>query len=281
MSRPRVAAVLAAHNRKARTLACLAALARQDAAADVAVYLLDDGSTDGTGAAVAAGHPDVTLLQGDGELFWNGGMRRSLARAMVGDHDHYLLLNDDTELDAGALRILLDTHAALGGGPAIVAGAVRDPGTGTTTYGGAIRTDRWRPLSFRLVEPGDRPRSCDTMNANATLVPRSVVERVGNLDPAFRHALGDYDYGLRARAAGCSVWLAPGTVGTCPPNPATTYGGGALRAEWRRLRGTKGLPPSEWRVFAARWAGPLWPVYWLSPYVRRGAAMLRARAQAR
>ena len=57
------------------------------------------------------------------------------------------------------------------------------------------------------------------MNGNTVLVSRAVVRRVGNLDPAFAQQMGDFDYGLRARAAGCSVWTTPGTIGMCASHP--------------------------------------------------------------
>ena len=278
-------AVLAAHNRAARTLACLDSLAAQEGAdAEVAVVLLDDASTDGTAEQVARRHPKVRLLHGDGQRFWNGGMRLAMAAAAEDDPDHYLLLNDDVELDRHALRVLLATHAdlaTLGVGPPVVAGAVRDPATGATTYGAVRRGSVLRPLQFTLLEPGTTAQQADTMHANCTLVPREVHRAAGNLDPAYRHAMGDFDYGLRARRAGCTVWLAPGTVGTCPANPPPDHHVGPLRDDWRRITGIKGLPPAEWRTFARRWAGPLWPLYWASPYLRRGVQMVTSRVTMR
>jgi GT2 family glycosyltransferase len=60
---------------------------------------------------------------------------------------------------------------------------------------------------------------CDTMHGKCVLIPRSVVQIVGNLDPAFVHYIGDWDYGLRTRQEGCTVWIAPGYLGTCSLNP--------------------------------------------------------------
>ena len=48
------------------------------------------------------------------------------------------------------------------------------------------------------------------------------------------------------------------------------------RQHLARLRGPKGLPPREWLRFSRRWAGPLWPVYAASPFVRRTARWARA-----
>ena len=73
----KVIALATCHNRREKTLRALASLREQvlpDGTA-LQVCLVDDGSTDGTGAAVAEQFPEVKLLQGDGQLFWAGGMR--------------------------------------------------------------------------------------------------------------------------------------------------------------------------------------------------------------
>ena len=66
---------------------------------DLNVYLVDDGSTDGTSEAVKKNFPQVNIIKGDGTLFWNGGMRVAFSKAMESEHDYYLWLNDDTILN--------------------------------------------------------------------------------------------------------------------------------------------------------------------------------------
>jgi len=250
----RVAAVLAAYNRRDLTLACVRSLRGQQVpGVAVDAFALDDASSDGTAAAIAEEFPEVTLLHGDGKLYWNGGMRRAFAAAIAGDYDYYLWMNDDTELDDGALAVLLDTERQLrhqGHDTVIVAGSTRHPDTGELTYGGVVRPHRWRPMRTELVEPGDTPRPCDTMNGNATLISRAVVRRVGN-------------------------------IGTCASHPKRRPGEQALGDELRQLWSIKELTPRSWAVFCRRWAGRLWPLYWLSPYVRRGARLIVERAPLR
>ena len=197
----RVAVVMAAYSRKKLTLACLRSLrAQQVPGVALDVFVLDEASSDGTSGAIAEQFPDVTVLQGDGELYWNGGMRRAFAAAIAGDYDYYLWMNDDTSLDDGGLAVLLDTAGQLrerGEEAVIVAGSTKHPDTGELTYGGVVHPHCWRPLRSELVEPGDAPRPCDTTNGNATLISRAVVQRIGNIDPAFVQQMGDFDYGLR------------------------------------------------------------------------------------
>jgi GT2 family glycosyltransferase len=282
MSPVRIAAVLTAHNRRVATTACLRSLRRQRGVDDVDldVFLTDDGSTDGTAEAAREAYPGLTVLQGDGALYWNRGMHLAWSAALAGGYDHTLWVNDDVVLDDDALAVLLRAHAELAERRlerSIVVGSTRDPVTGRTTYGGVERPRRARKLAFERIAPSATLRPCETMNGQFVLFPKQVTDRVGNIDPRYTHAMGDYDYGLRARQRDCGVWMAPGTIGTCATNPVAEPGSRPLAAEWRSVVGVKGLPPADWALFARRWAGPAWPLYWASPYLRRGSLLLRAR----
>lgn len=278
-----IAVLLTVHNRRALTLRCLDSLESQRGHdADVSVFLCDDGSTDGSASAVAAGHPEVTVVQGDGTLFYNGGMRAAWAAAKRADPDAYLWINDDTVLVPDALarlRATWQTVMAASDRPTIVVGAVCSPGDGVLTYGG-VRQGRVRRVHFALVPPTDQPQTVDTMNGNCVLVPRNVHELVGSFDQCFRHSMGDFDYGLRARALGCDVVLAAGFVGTCRGNPGFQPRPAGVRQEWRRLRSVKHLPATEWTTFVRRWGGPAWPVLLVVSYARAFARILASGMRA-
>lgn len=273
MSQIRVAALLACHNRVDRTLACLASLTAQTwRGGEISIVLVDAASSDGTAEHVRRLHPDATVIERGPELYWNGGMRVALAHAHELQPDYYLWLNDDVELDPDAVQRLIDCDqqlAAERSTPAIIAGTTRDPEDGEPTYGGVVRPDPWRRMRYQLVQPSDRPQQVETMNGNCVLVPRSVVGRIGNLAAAYTHGMGDYDYGHRANRAGCEVWLAPGTVGTCSRNPAADRAASLADFRQRTTSPTGGLPPAEWRTFVRRWGGPLWPAYAITPFIRR------------
>ena len=115
MNSDRTAVLITCHNRKPKTLACLTALFNQEPSPDVTidVYLVDDGSTDGTTEEVHQTYPQVKILQGDGSLFWNGGMRKAFAEALKQDYDYYLWLNDDTVLYPEAMPRDLFTPSEL------------------------------------------------------------------------------------------------------------------------------------------------------------------------
>lgn len=271
----RVAALLTCHNRRDSTLACLRSL-RASALAEGArldIVLVDDASTDGTAAAVGAEFPEVTVLSGSGQLFWSGGMRLALARAAQGNYEFFWWVNDDTILYASALSQLLATYHAQRhrqGRAVIVVGTTCDPRSGLPTYGGLRRLSVWRPLALELVAPATGPIACDTMNCNCVLVPRAVIDAIGNLDRAFVHAMADIDYGFRARKSGFPIWVMPGFAGECSRNSSSgTYLDLGVPVSRRAalLFGPKGLPFRAWTVLSLRHGGIVGPLLWLKPYL--------------
>jgi len=279
---PTLTAVLTCHNRKATTLACLEHFFAQQAPTGLRLQavLVDDGSTDGTAAAVADAFPAVQVLPGSGRLYWAGGMRLAFAAARAAGADYYLWLNDDTHLHPDAVPRLLDTLAAVStdGDDAVIVGTTHDPDTGRPTYGGRVRCSWWHPLKYTLVAPTTHPVPCTVMNGNCVLIPAPVAQAVGNIDASFTHAMADFDYAMRVRRRGLGVWAAPGSVGTCAPNAATGSWEDpqlSLRDRWRRMQGPKGLPFREWATYARRYAGPLWPLYAPLPLVRLFVSALR------
>ena len=271
-----IAVLMTCHNRKDKTLACLAALFANTLPEGYAlkVFLVDDGSTDGTGAAVAGKYPEVQVVLGDGSLYWCGGMRLAFSTALTQNYDSYLFLNDDTELYPNAIVCLLNSHQKilqLTHADSMIVGSVIDPKTGELTYGG--RTSRgWKqPLYYDFVIPETVPVLCDTANANCLFVPKYIADNLGNLDSAFIHDKADFDYGLRAKRKGMKTYVASEVVGTCPANPylpPATFNGMTMLQKWKYLTSPKQYPPVEWLIYTWRHAGPLWFLHWMRPYRR-------------
>jgi GT2 family glycosyltransferase len=273
-------AILTCHNRRELTLRCLRTFfAQQLEGREVrlSAVVVDDGSSDGTGKTVKQDFPAVEVVLGTGSLFWAKGMAVAERRARLGSPDFLLWLNDDVELGSHGVAVLLDV-AESAGRRAIVVGALSSPTGDQVTYSGVRRTGL-HPLRFERVVPCGKPVACDTFNGNAVLVPRDVYEQVGGIDAAFAHSEADFDYGLRARALGFEVLVAPVLVGTCARpavnrpwrDPETP-----VRERWRSLVGPKGLPPRSRARYLRRHGGPVWPLFWLAPYVRAALPLARS-----
>lgn len=277
MRRLTLAVLMTCHNRRETTLRCLAALESQKAL-DLyftQTYLVDDGSIDGTGESVRQKYPNIKVIEGDGSLFWNGGMHLAFKKAIQHGYDYYLWLNDDTFLYPEAIKKLINTSNQListGIEKSIIIGSTQDEKTKDLSYGGMLKGSAIHPLKYKAVEPGEEAKQCETMNGNCVLIPKRIVELVGNLDESFRHSTGDIDYGLRVQKQGGSVWLAPGYIGTCSYNAirhqAWDESGLTLRERWNKINQPRGLPVQEWKVFSRRHGGLFWYFYWISPYIR-------------
>jgi GT2 family glycosyltransferase len=272
----RIAVLMTSFNRCESTLRSLAALTRQQRAADftLQVFLVDDGSTDGTADAVQSAFPEIRILQGDGSLFWNGGMRMAFAAALQESFDAYVLLNDDTVLYNGAIaRLVACVQMRVEAErPVIAVGSTVSPQTGEHTYGGIMKHVHGAVIRFDKIPPHEcLPIPCDAMNGNVVLIPREIADVVGNLDKRFRHQFGDLDYALRAKRAGFQVMVAPGYLGECASNSkAGTWRDSSLslRKRWKHLLSPKGIPVQEWFFFTSRHYGWRAMYYAFSPFVQ-------------
>jgi GT2 family glycosyltransferase len=280
-----IAVLMTCHNRKLVTLRTLAALQQQQTASgwEIDVYLVDDGSQDGTAHAVRTQHPDVQLLQGTGALFWNGGMRLAFQVASTQDYEFFLWLNDDTILFPDALDRLICTFEQIRHTEhrdSIIAGSTQDAQALAIASGGFRFRGARTLMRFELIEPQDHPLPCTTMSGNCVLIPQSIQQALGNLDPQFSHFLGDLDYGLRARAAGYSVWIVPGYIGTSPRHHGRgneLYASDKLLHLYQKLQHPKGLsfgddlqkrflPVREWTAFLRKHGGIFWFIPWCLTY---------------
>lgn len=192
--------IIPVHNRRATTLACLRHLRATGDLAAFPVMVIDDGSTDGTAAAVRQEFPGIDLLQGDGQLWWTGAMDLGMQRAFGRGASCIVWLNDDCLPEPGAVAAL--ARRALHDG-ATLAGPACLPGEGTPVPTGFIGR---RVIT---VEPGGKEeRMVDGLSGFCVAVPRQVWERLGSPDgKQFPHYYGDSAYTLVARRAGFSVVL--------------------------------------------------------------------------
>ncbi len=274
MKKAQLAVIMTCFNRRSTTISCLRALYQQTNCLDFDVYLTDDGSSDGTADALKAQYPAVNILQGNGKLFWAGGMRLAFAQAIEKDYDYYLWLNDDTILEVDAIERLFRVHQKLleqSHENLIVVGTTKDVFTGKASYGGSIKSQKWYSNKYDFLGCTEYIEECDTFFANCVLIPGSVVQKVGNIDAAFIHSMGDTDYGLRARHKGCSIWVAPGYVGSCSKNSVRNSWVDTKLTILERLKKAvhiKAFPIKPWTVFCRRHSGFFWFVYWILPYVR-------------
>lgn len=214
----KIAIILTSFNRKDKTIACLSRLYKQDKnGISFDVYLTDDGSSDGTSDEVKEKFPNVIISEGNGLLFWAGGMNLSWNRAIEhGGYDGYLWLNDDTILENNVWKELIEADEyckkrhGCGG---IYIGSTTDLAGQELTYGGSVTTKKWRSV-YRRLEPNGKFQECQIGNGNITYVSANVVDKLGAFYPGYIHG-ADYDYTYWAYKEGFHLLLLKDYVGKC------------------------------------------------------------------
>lgn len=238
-----IAALLTVFNRKDKTLQCLTNLFKQEIPQGYSldVYLTNDGCTDGTPEAVKERFPQVKIIDGDGNLFWNRGMWTAWdVASKAKEYDYYLWLNDDTTLYPDALKALLDSSENKEN-EAIIVGACQDTATHTKiTYGGYDKSG--------LVVPRNYDAEVSCINGNIVLVPLHVFKILGNLDHYYTHSKGDFDYSIRARKAGIKMYQVGTPLGSCDVHPTLDKWCDPqipFKQRWNMLHKPNGMPPKE------------------------------------
>lgn len=262
-----IAAALTCFNRRALTLRIVDQLLQQSSeTAHITIYVLDDASTDGTFEALSE-MPGISVQSGDGQRYWSGGMSLAMQAAEAEEPQYILMINDDVDLDADAVRRLLAVAELRA--DCIVVGTLRSS-QGHVSYGGLTSTHS----RVRLVHVEPSPTHAipiDTFHGNLVLIPRSAYVALGAVDGTFVHNYGDLDYGLRAGAVQITSLLAPATFGVCDHDSqhGTYLDTTVARSDrWRMFLAPKGRPCRDHVAFMKRHAGPAWALHVLATYLK-------------
>jgi len=253
----RFAVLLTVFNRKQLTLGCLRRL--ENSTCNFDIFLVDDGSTDGTAEAIKEKFPHVNIISGNGNLYWNRGMYLAWQIAVtVADYDYYLWMNDDVVINDDAFTEIFEC-STLQNNQAIITGIISNDTSKQTLYGGYDKNKK-------RIEPNGTMQPVHYLNGNVVLVPRYVFGKLGNLDKTFHHDLGDVDYGLRAQRIGIGVFTTRKFVAIGTPNSISRLRKNktSLRERMKRLYSPLGSPPGINYYFRRRYYGFVnAAVYWV------------------
>lgn len=201
----KTAVIIPVFNARDRTLACLRHLASGETVT-AHVIVVDDGSTDGTTEAIVQEFPDVSVLQGDGALWWSGAVDLGCRFAIEGGASRLLLLNNDNEIaeaDCASLVHAADRRRAC---VSAVMTRAHEEDLYVLMAGGEVNW-KGRGLVRRNTGIRFRPRNtistADWLPGTALALTSEIFEAVGGFDPKrFPQYRGDADFTLRVRNAG-------------------------------------------------------------------------------
>lgn len=200
------------YNGCAVTLQALASLSSMDYPA-FDIFHIDNGSCDGSSAAVADQFPDIEQIRIDENHGVVPALNRGMEIAIERKYDYLLLLNNDIEVQPSMLEELVraaESDPDIGCvGPKIYYHADR---TRLWSAGGLLRfresMTRERGMGERDRGQYDRDEEVPYVNGCATLIKRSVLEETGLWDPLFYLALDDADWCTRMKRLGYKCFYA-------------------------------------------------------------------------
>ncbi|MDJ1008335.1 MAG: glycosyltransferase family 2 protein [Paracoccaceae bacterium] len=212
---PDLSIVVISYNTRQMTLACLASVAAETRTPHE-VIVVDNASTDGSAEAIAAQHPDVTLIAETENHGFGPAHEIAMARARA---PWVLLLNPDTVILDGAVDRLLafarrTPEAGIWGGRTLYGDGSLNP---TSCF---RRQTLWSVFCRVLGLNGvfrrssvfnseyfgnwqrNTERAVDIVTGCFLMIRRETWDALGGFDPAFTMYGEEVDLCLRAEAAG-------------------------------------------------------------------------------
>ena len=205
MSVPTVYCIIPVHNRLNITSKIIDYLNAQDFKA-LHIIIVDDGSTDGTYEYLKqVKQANLTVLRGDGNLWWGGSMRMGMdfIAPLAHKDDYLLMLNDDVCIKNNYISVLVERSAKYN--DAIVGSAQCDMNSKKCVSCG-VYVD-FMKMIFRSL-PCSCTNNVNTIKVNAlpgrgTLFPYKLVANTNGIySKLFPHYLGDLEYTSRLYEAG-------------------------------------------------------------------------------
>lgn len=255
----KTALVIPVFNRKETTLQGLRSLSRIKAdGLDVRIFVVDDGSTDGTADAIKAEFPDVQLGFGDGTLHYAAGTNRGIEAALKWNADLIVTMNDDSIFHEEFLLRLVETSKRFE--RSIVGASLLLWDQPHLTFQIA---PKWNSIKGGWVFPQDQsifsfpsePYRVECIVGNCVLFPVAAINENGLMDETnFPNGWGDVQYTMRMQKAGWQLIVDPGSKVWCEPNtyPAPLHTlpvSDRLRILWKDQR----HPANLVRQFKALW----------------------------
>ncbi len=276
----KIAVLVTCHNRRQKTLNFLESLVEQAffKVANIDIYLLDDGSADGTAQAVNAMYPFIEIVTGTGSLFWARGMNTIWKYANAQKtYGLFLLFNDDVVLFDYALEKLFTNYKRVNKTGVILIGSTLSPISNKWSYGGYALYNL-KHAKYLPVEPDDiKLIPCHLGNANVMLVDALTVERIGIFSDSYTHFEADFDYTLTAYRSGLAVLIAPGYYGYCENDHGVNWlpGNNSLKKRINYLYSPKGLAYKDYLFYIKKhfpkdyfpaaiklWMKTFFPIIW-------------------
>lgn len=205
---PNIATIVPVHNELESTKRFLssyyASLDRSSAKGHCSLFIVDDGSTDGTFEWMSEFYPEVKVLHGDGSLWWSGSVNKALRHITDKPFTHFLLFNNDNIVDSDFFTNLAKAIDEIGNNKIISSKVINIHPEEHIGNGGVI-FDRKKVKYINNID-SDKRAIVNTAGGMGVIIPLDIIHKVGLFNAlSFPQKSGDTDFYLRAEKAGIQV----------------------------------------------------------------------------
>lgn len=198
----KVTVVVLIWNEWHHTSLCLSSLQQLDYP-NFEVVVVDNGSTDDSVARIRKAFPWAKVIENGRNLGFSGGCNVGIKYAQQQASDFIWLLNNDTTVDPGALRTMVEkaqTNPRIGAVGSVI--YFMDEPTRLQCWGGGY-VDFWLGRSGHFLREVDDDK-VEFITGCSLLLSQAAIEGIGSLDEGFFMYWEDADICFRLRRAG---WL--------------------------------------------------------------------------
>lgn len=217
MLSPRIFICIPVFNRLPFTINCINSLLNQTYQ-NVHIIICDDGSKDGTSQYISSNFPFITLLPGDGNLWWAGGTNKCIeyALSVCSRGDFVYTMNNDSYIYPNVLSDLINEAQR---NPKAILGCVNvtnsnlnhiEPSAfkeqNTFLFPRLLRAiNKWNEdldsITFDFV-------NVDSLSGKGCLIPIDIFKEIGLYNSEkLPHYYADTEFTYRAKKKGFSILL--------------------------------------------------------------------------
>ena len=239
--------IIPVHNRKAITLQCLDNLQALGILQKYNIVVVDDGSQDGTSAAITRLYPDIVILSGDGNLWWTGSIKLGMEYGYEKGADYFIWLNDDTFPLLGTIEGLIEVCQNQSS-PIIASSQCYASLDLTIPSYGACKKVHGNLVPFYSTT--DQLIVADAVSGNLVCLPCSVVEDIGYPPSQQCPQYGDVPYTYQAKKWGYNIQVYTTYKAVCLPNkqPPWLLGEDSVYSIWQSF-----FSPKSYFYFKFHW----------------------------
>lgn len=205
---PEVAIVVLNWNNYEDTEACLKSLQKNTEYNKYKIYVVDNGSNDGSGYKIATNFSACEVIFNETNRGFAGGMNVGIKRAKEAGADYILVLNNDITVEPGFLRPLVMTaeeYEKVG----IVSGVIRFEESGKIQSAGRtfqqtlVKSPHWREVR------SSEPYETECISGALALFSQKFIEECGLFDESYFFGMEDVEISWRARNNSWKLMITP------------------------------------------------------------------------